>query len=142
MSVVTFADAEPLVKAWLLQSAVAPLLTRPDTGKSIYLAMPVGAPKPALVASRVGGGPHPRGDLPHDIARMQFDAWGTTRAQASTIAYTLIGELDSLSRTSGFTAGNATLASATVLGLRWLPDPESDTPRYVVDALVTTVATS
>jgi hypothetical protein len=134
-------DDEALVKAWALQTSVAALLTRADGGVSIYNAMPKAAPVPSLICWRTGGGPRARKDLPEHRARMQMHCWGTSRAQASLIARTLVSELDSLARLGGFDHGDARLAAAEVINLIWLPDPESDTARYIVDALVTTVST-
>lgn len=139
MTTVRFADAEPLCKAWALTTSVAALVTRPDTGVSIYLSMPSSAPVPALVITRVGGAPRARADLPQDAARMQFDCWGKSRAQAAAICHALISELDSLARAGGFSDGDARLAAAEVISMLWLPDPQSDTPRYVVIAVVTTL---
>jgi hypothetical protein len=141
MSVVIYADAEALVKAWLLTTDVAPLLTRDDGGVSIFMAMPASAPLPALVLTRAGGSPRPGKDLPEEEARMRFHCWGRSRAQAITIARTLVGECESLARTGGFDDGGARLAAMAVVSLFWLPDRESDTARYVVDARALTIAT-
>lgn len=137
MSVVTYAEAEGVVRSWLLTTGVAPMVTRTDGGVSIFLAMPTGSPIPAVVLSRVGGAARPRKDLPEDQARISFDCWGKSRAQASSIAYAVMSELDSLSRAQGYTLGSTSLVAAETLALVWQPDPESDTARYVVDALVT-----
>ena len=139
MTVFIYADVEGLVKAWLSTTDVAPLVTRPDGGQSIYMAMPAAAPIPAVVLTRVGGGPRPRSTVPEDAARMQFNCWGKTRAQAGEISRTLMSALESLAPNGGFVSGDARLAAAEVLSVLWLPDPESDTARYIVDARITTV---
>ena len=139
--VVRFADVEALTKAWALSSTVAPLLTRTDGGVSIYLSMPASAPIPALTMTRVGGAPRRRQDLPVDYARMRFSCWGRSRQQAGDIARALVAELESLGHTDGFDNGDARLTAAEVINLFWLPDPESDTARYVVDALIAAVST-
>lgn len=141
--VVSFADTENVVKRWLIDAtSVAPLLMRSAGAYSIYLAMPKAAPNPALTVSLVGGGPDNRNDLPQQSDRIQFDCWGRSRDEAGLICRTLMGELDSLARQAGYVepGSGVYLAAASVLSKRWLPDPESDTPRYIVDALITTVA--
>lgn len=138
-AVVRYADVENAVKQWLLGTDVAFYVQRDDGGYSVFLAMPKGAPVPAVVITLVSGGPTPRADLPTLSARLQFDAWGRTRDQAGTVARTLVAELESLARTGFYTDGSNNILSAEVLSMRWLPDPDSDTPRYIVDALITTV---
>lgn len=138
--VLIYTDVENLVKQWVLTTPVAPLLTRTDGGTSIFLAMPASSPLPALVLSRVGGAPRASSDVPEDAARMTFNCWGTTRTQCGQIARTLMAELENLSQTGGFVSGDARLVAAQVLNMFWLPDPESDTARYIVDATVVTVS--
>jgi hypothetical protein len=140
VTAVVYADAEALAKAWALSTSLAPLLTRTGGGVSIFLAMPTSAPIPALVLHRAGGAPRARKDLPEDAARIQFDCWGNTRAQAGEICRTLVAELESIARSGGFSDGDARLAAAEVTSVFWLPDEQSDTPRYIVDALLITLS--
>jgi hypothetical protein len=137
--VIIYADTEAIIKTWLLDTEVAPLLQRPDGNFSIYNAMPAKSPIPALIAWQVSGGPAPRKDLPEQQVRMQFDCWGKTRAQAGDIARTLIAELEDCARTGGRVINGTYLGAAATTSMRWLPEPDSDTPRYIVDALITTV---
>lgn len=131
-----YGDVESAVKAWAITRPMAPLVTA--AGRThIYLAMPVAAPVPSLILSRVGGGARPTSDLPVDRARISFDCWGNSRAVAQTLSRTLMTELDLLGPTGGYTVGGVTLAVAEVLLWTWLPDPKADTARYVVDALIT-----
>jgi hypothetical protein len=138
---VTYADVEDLAKTWLATTTVAPLLVRLDGGHNIFLAMPVGAPLPAITLARVGGGPRARKDLPEDRARLSFQCWGTSRASAGVLARTLVAELDTLARTGGWTSGPATLGVDEIVTVLWLPEPDADIARYIVDALVTTIST-
>lgn len=139
MKVVAYADVETLTKLWLLTTSVAPLVTRPDGGVSIYLAMPAASPVPSVILSRVGGGPRARKDIPEDVARISFDCWGNTRVQSMAVAEAVLGECESLARTGSYTVGDSHLLAAEVTGWVWVPDPNSDIPRYVVDALFTAV---
>lgn len=138
MTAVQYTDTENLIKTWLAGTTVAPLVARSTGVYSIYLAMPKAAPVPAVVLTLISGttGNY---DQPTMTSRIQFDCWARTRNEASSISLTLINELESLARTDGYFDGTTLLASANVVGYRWLPDPESDTARYIVDALITTV---
>lgn len=137
-AVVRYADVENLAKTWSLTTDVAPLVARPG-GFNIYLAMPALSPLPAVVISRVGGGPARRKDLPEEVSRISFSCWAASRAQAGEISRVLVGELETLARTGGWESAGTILAAGEVVSVIWLPDPDSDTPRYIVDALVTTV---
>lgn len=136
---ILYADTEAVIKTWLFSTSVAQLLMRPDGGYSIYNAMPAKSPIPALIAWQVTGGPRPRKDLPEQTARIQFDCWGLSRLQAGDIARALVAELEHLAQGGGAIISGVYLGVASVQSMRWLPDPDSDTPRYIVDALVTTV---
>lgn len=136
---IAYADTEAIVKSWLLSTSVAPLLYRDDGGYSIYNAMPAKSPLPALVFWQLSGSPRPRKDLPEQQAHLQFDAWGTTRQQAGDIARALVAEIENLARTGGTVINGTYLGCGSVQMMRWLPEPDSDTPRYVIGALITTV---
>lgn len=135
-----FGDVENALKTWVAGTGVGPLVTRPDLGKNVYLAMPASSPLPAVVITRIGGGPTPRKELPEDRARISFDLWGRSRAECAAILARLLSELDWLGVGGGAVVGDVTLLTAEILSVRWLPDPDSDTPRHVVDALITTLA--
>lgn len=134
MVVTSYADVEDLAKDWLLSTGVADLVTHGGYAH-IYLAMPKGAPNPAITLSRVGGGPSPGSDVPVDIARISFNCWGKNRNQSKESAKMLVSEADSLALTGGYTsiAIGGRLEVAEVASWLWLPDPVGDTPRYVVD---------
>lgn len=134
-----YADTELVIKTFLLGTGVAPLVRRADGGYSIYNAMPPAAPIPAVIAFQVSGGPESSKDIPEQRTLIQFDCWGKTRQQAGDIARLLMSELEWLGRTGGKIIGGVYLGTATVNNMRWLPEPDSDTPRYIVDALITTV---
>jgi hypothetical protein len=138
VSVASYGDVAGAVNEWLATTSVAALVTRAsDGGLSIWQAMPTDAPLPSVVTSRVGGGPTPGSDLPEDTARISHQCWGSARSQARALAIALVGEAESLARNgTGFTAADGTvLMAAEVLLMMWLPDPDSDTPRYIVDAV-------
>lgn len=78
---------------------------------------------PEVVIQRVGG--------TDQQARLQFDCWGTYKADAATLAADLATELTAV---ASYDHDGIRLHGAEWLSTRWLPDPESDTPRYVVEA--------
>lgn len=142
MSILTAAtDSELLVITWLKVSPLAALLTRPDGGINIFQAMPLGAPKPIVIAKRVGGAIPRRSDIPYERARISFDCRDTTRTGTWAIAGLLIGQLNNLGELGGFhDPAIGTLFDCEHLSTRWLPDRESDEPRYIVDGLFTVLA--
>jgi Protein of unknown function (DUF3168) len=135
---ITYGPVDEAVKAWLKDPAISDVAA--TTGGRVYLAMPKSAALPVLLVNLIGGGPAPRGDLPLSRYRFSFDAVATDRATASAIARALLADLDTLGRDEpGYIANGVYLGGADILGMRWQPDPDSDTPRYIVDALITTV---
>jgi len=134
-------DVEKLVQQWLAQSALAATsLTRTDGGVNVFRAMPNKAPLPSIVLSRVGGAPPARVTLPQDNARISFACWAASRDEAAGLAAQLVDELGALGETGGWgPTVTGHLSAAEVLSLVWVPDPASDTPRYVVDAIVTAI---
>lgn len=138
MTINVYGPVESVVKTWLAGTSVAPLVARSPGVFNIFLAMPPAAPIPSVIISQVGGGPLPRKDIPECRYRLSFDCWGTSRSQASQIARALMGELDGLGY-SGEVIDGVYLGTADILSMLWRPDPDSDTARYIVDALITTV---
>lgn len=140
MTMPFYGPVERAVKDWLMTTSLPPLLTRADGGVSLYMAMPIGAPIPVVTVMLVGGGPRAGADLPDCRYRLSFDVYGTSRDEASLIARTLVSELENLGgANAGVNVDGVCLGSAEVLNVMWRPDPDSDTARYIVDALITTV---
>lgn len=139
MTVVAFPDVEDLVKDWLTNSPVADLVRLPGGKAAIFLSMPKGSPSPVITLSRVGGGPSPGSDVPVDVARISFNVWGKNRPQTKEIAKMLVSEVDSLALTGGYesAAHGGRLQVAEVVNWIYLPDPVSDTDRYIVEARFT-----
>jgi hypothetical protein len=86
---------------------------------------------PALVVSRIGG----ISDYPGwiDVGRLQFDAWGTTKATASALARTALAALREM---PGSHALGVVTRVAQDLGLTWAPDETTDQPRYLFGCVV------
>ena len=134
-----YGDVESLTQSWLKTSDLAAVLTRTDGGISVFKGAPNKMPLPSIVLSRVGGAPAAGKDVPEDIARISFDCWAKTRDDAIQVSLALVGELESLALTGGYSGGGSILAVAETVSWIWLPDKNSDTPRYVVDALITAI---
>lgn len=136
----SYTDVETLTVTWLKTRGLATMyLTRTDGGINVFKAMPKASPLPSIVLSRVGGGPRRRSDVPEDVARISFNCWAATRDAAVDISLMLVDDLETLGPFGGFTDGASRLVAAETVSWIWLPDPEGDTPRYVVDALVSAV---
>lgn len=134
-----YGDVPTAVKLWLTGSSVAPMVT--VAGRvDIYLAMPKAAPNPAIILTLVAGRPVFGKDVPEVSTRLSISCWGPSRYLSDQIARQIVGELEGLARSSEpVLSGGVYLLAADVLNIRWLPDPDSDTPRTIVDALITTV---
>jgi hypothetical protein len=136
---ISYGPVDEAVKQWLT-TATATNNTRVKAGSNIYLAMPKANPRPVLLIRLVGGAPGRRADLPLSKYRIQFDCIAASRTAAADLMLALIGDLEALARDgNGFVAAGMYLGAAEVLLMRWQPDPDSDVPRYIVDALITTV---
>lgn len=135
----SYYDIESLIQAWLKTTYIAPLLTRPDGGISVFKAMPGTTALPSIVLSRVGGAPARGADMPEDVARISFDCWAQNRGLAVELSLTLVGLIEDLAPVGGFSDGHGRLAVAETVSWVWLADKASDTPRYVVDALFTAI---
>ena len=80
---------------------------------------------PPVVLQRLGG--------VDGEAFIQFDVWGGDKAEAAAAAADLAEAVDALERYDS-DDGTTTLLGAVVDNVRWLPDPDDDRSRYVVDA--------
>lgn len=99
-------------------------------GQRVYGARPAKATDPMLVVTRLGG---PQTQDWIENARIQVDAWGTTRTDAFAAANAAAAALWRLSGT--FTAGVVS-GTARTLGPFRLDDPVTNRPRYIVEFTV------
>lgn len=123
-------DAEDLAKEWAksLSSIATPVANK------IFLAMPKGAPLPSITLSRVGGTILQGSDVPTDAARISWSIWAENRPQAKSIRLALLGELESFGYQPEFIGSTGRIKGVELLSDIWFPDPDTDTPRYIVDA--------
>lgn len=118
----TWVDVESAVREWVRDSV-------PAIARRGFFGVNNSAPFPQIVLRRIGG--------PDDACLIRFDVWATSKAEAASVAAELATAADAL---ASYTHASALLHAASVDQSRWLPDVDSDQPRYVVD--VTFVASS
>ena len=120
----TWVDVESAVRAWAREAL-------PALDGHVFFGASNDAAMPQVVLTRIAG--------PDDRCVIQFDVWAETKAAAAVLAAELATAADGLAR---YAHENTVLHGARVESVRWQPDEESDTPRYVVDATYTASATS
>lgn len=114
----TAVDVEDAVRQWAR-----------SLGYTAFFGVNNNATFPQVVILRVAG--------TDDDCLIQFDVWGGTKAEAADVAASLASDLTAL---AGYTDGGVRLHDAAWSGTRWLPDPTTDRPRYIVEATVTATA--
>jgi hypothetical protein len=137
VTTLVYVDVELAVRTW---ARTHPVLTA-LVGARTFFALPdkyrPSAKGPAVTVNMIGGSPDPTSPL--NLPELQFDCWGTTKAEAAAVHLGLLEALHSLTRTTvTTTAGDVILADARVTGVLFSPDTSADPvlPRYVVTALV------
>lgn len=132
-------DTERLLSKYLrAHAAVAALV-----GDRVYTAFPAQAGgEPLVLLQRAGGTPPLSHPLVVDEVQVQIDCYGGTKAQAWTLAATVLDALDAL---EGYVDTQLGSVSAVRLGaVRWMPDDRIMTasdrsrPRYIADVTLTT----
>lgn len=129
-----FTDVEGAVKAW----AIAHADINAATSGRVFFGVPSSidfnstANFPFITIYRSGGSPK-AGPTPLDIARITFDCWGSTKAQAASVATVVVDAVEKLSAGTQMGASARTVGAETRLIL-WRPDPATNAKRYVVDA--------
>lgn len=113
-----YVDVEGAIREWARDAVVS------VAGRVFFGAAKAALPQ--IVVQRIGG---PDGD-----ALVQFDVWGTDKEEIDLTAAELATAIDDLRRYIS-DDGTVLLHGAAVTGIRWLPDPESDRPRAIVDAV-------
>ena len=120
----TWVDVESAVRAWAREA----LLVLDDR---VFFGVSNDAAMPQVVLTRIAG--------PDDRCLIQFDVWAETKVAAAALTADLATAADVLAR---YAHETTVLHGARAESVRWQPDEESDTPRYVVDVTFTASATS
>jgi hypothetical protein len=113
----TWVDVEGAVRAWAREAL-------PGLEGRVFLGFNTAANANQIVLFRIGG--------PDDRCLIQFDVWAATKAVAASTAAELATAADAIGR---YTHQGVLLHGATVESVRWQPDEQSDTPRFVVDVM-------
>jgi len=123
-------DAELVATAYLRgHEDVAPIV-----GARVYTELPESPVYPLLRVQRVGGVTRVPRRL--DSARMQVEAWATTKQAARDLAATAHAALWDA---GGHTVEGAVITGVEdVLGLTWFADPVTHRPRYLFDVVLLT----
>ena len=111
-------DVDTAVRAWLRAVLNVP----------VFFGVNNDGDFPQIVVMRISG--------PDSQARFQFDVWGGTRDQAAATAADLASELSRCR----FDTTDVRLHGASWETTRWFPDPETDRPRFIVEALISATA--
>jgi hypothetical protein len=108
-------DVEDAVREWGRQTLTS----------RVFFGVNNDADFPQVIVRRIGG--------PDAECLIQFDVWGDTKNQAALAAAELATGLLAL---SGFDHAGMRLHGASEPSTRWLPDENSDDPRYIVETTV------
>lgn len=136
MTTLVYADVEGAVRDWLKDaSEIAALVD----GR-VFFAIPEPTNWPLIVVHQVSGGPD-AGEAPISNSLIQIDCWSgptktgkANKAEATEVMNAVVGAVQSL--TCGTSMGTAGVAlGARIQNVSWLPDPDTNQARYVVDAL-------
>jgi hypothetical protein len=101
-------------------------------GTRVSNALPKTPTYPYLIGSRFGGVADHLAWL--DRARLQFEAWGTSKGNANLLARTALAALHEMPLATH--ALGVVTNVAQELGLTWSPDETTDQPRYVFGVAV------
>lgn len=131
-----YVDIEGAYRDWLRARPELQTLV----GRRVFLGLPERATTsesnfPAINVFRISSIPLP-GQVLIDAARLQFDVWGPLKTKSSTSAtmLTLKNLLESVNRGTLLRSGIRAAECYQITDL-WLPDPITDRPRYVVQAV-------
>src|ERR1051326_9081882 len=118
----TWVDVEGAVREWARDNV-------DEVSRRVFFGYNEAAALPQIVLFRIGG--------PDDRCLIQFDVWGKPKAQAASVAAKLATAADELSR---YVTEGVILHGSVVESVRWQPDEERDTRRYVGDVMSTATA--
>lgn len=129
-----FPDTEAAMKAFLKADAGVAALV----GTRVFFGSPKqGATLPCIVLTRIGGGDD-GSEAAIDQAVLNFSCWGRSKEEAFDVANAVRKAQRSIRRRT--LASGVDLHGAIVDTVLWSPDPQDDTPRYIVTTRVTATA--
>jgi hypothetical protein len=113
---VTWVDVRGPIRAWARDNVES-------ADRRVFLARSDQAPLPQIVLFRIGG--------PDSSVLIQFDCLARSEAEAEAVAADLCTQIDSLAR---YEHDGVLLTGAAVESSRGVPDPDTNDPRFIVDA--------
>lgn len=129
-----FPDTEAGMKAFLKADAGVSAIV----GSRVFFGSPKqGATLPYIAFARIGGGDD-ASEAPIDNAVLNLSCWGRSKEEAFSVANAARKALHNIRRRT--LASGVDLHGAIVDTVLWSPDPQDDTPRYIVTTRVTATA--
>lgn len=122
----TWPDVEGAMRDYLRADAGVSALV----STRVFFGIPRNGARFPLAVVRKVAGRQDGSEAPLDVATIQVDAWGTTKANAATLRSAVRDACDALREPT--TQGTVVLYGANCVGDTWVPDPESDQPRYAM----------
>lgn len=138
MTTLTLVDTEAVAKAW----AKAETHINAAVNSRVFFSTPQSygkTPAATWIVLSLVGETHQAGDLGLQQPLIQFDCWskpvsmGGTKASAAVVALAVQTAARQLSFGQSVTIGQSVISVGDVNQKRWLPDPTTNSPRYVVD---------
>ena len=125
-------DVERIVSQFLRDNTAVTDLV----GQRVYSELPKAVEWPAVRLNRVGGGPATR-PARLDLARIQVDVWGGTKANARTIAATVLAVIGE-ELPGVYDEGVSVITAARLGTLRYSPDTTFTPakPRYISEVSI------
>lgn len=130
-------DVEGALRAYLRADAGVAAIV----GARVFFGVPRGATEatfPLITVQRVGGGAD-TSEAPLDIALVQIDCWGVLDASGNGDKAGATALLNTV-RSACSHVTDPTIRGINVQTVIWLPDPDTDRPRYSVTAEVAAIS--
>lgn len=129
---ILFTDVEGAMRTWLRRQP----LVKAQVGGRIFFGMPDdgAAAFPLVTLARIGGKPQ-TGLAPLEDVRLTLTVWAGSKRTAIEVVRSICTSLQGMA--SEALDAEVVGYGAVVDSVLWLPDPDDNTPRYVVDTTVT-----
>jgi len=128
--------ALPDVEAGLVSFLLAQASITTLVSTRVFFGVPRNSPTlPLIVVQRVGGGDDVS-EAAIDNAVVTLHCWGRSKLEALTVTNTVRTSLRSIRRVTVHN-GVALYGIPIIDSVVWSPDPQDDTPRYILTARVT-----
>lgn len=139
MTTLTLVDSEATVRDWARTEAHITAVV----GTRVFFSTPLAyraviantnaPPVNSYIVLTLISETHQVGDLGLQIAVIQVDAWGKSKALAATAVTAFQTAVRQLSYGKPVSVGQSVISWADVNQKRWQPDPTRNIPRYILD---------